>query len=178
MFAYVVSLYFNTFESVFNSIVSVFFDFQMLNCCIERKRLSKIRAASLQFSTNVNKTSETRTKSNNSNSEYISLGKSSSSAQMESLESQLSFSDDEEFFEAVESQDEADKDGGSNTEDIKNAKRTDNDFSEHNIDNNSSVLRSEGAKEPFGDLKLLVSGEPLLVPITQVGLLLIIIALE
>ena len=168
-------MYFNTFESGFNSIVSIFFDFQMLNCCIERKRLSKIRAASVQFSTNVNKSSETRTKSNNSNSENISLGKSSSSAQMESLESQLSFSDDEEFFEAVESQDEANKDGGSNTEDIKNAKRTDNDFSEHNIDNNSSVLRSEGAKEPFGDLKLLVSGEPLLVPITQVGLLLIIV---
>ena len=151
-----------------------FFYFQMLNCCIERKRLSKIRAASLQFSTNVNKTSETRTKSNNSNSENISLGKSSSSAQMESLESQSSFSDDEEFFEAVESQDEVDKGSGSNTEDIKNAKRTDNDFNEHKIDNNSSVFRREGAKEPFGDLKLLVSGEPLLVPITQVGLLLIL----
>lgn len=148
----------------------------MLNCCIERKRLSKIRAASLQFSTTVNKTSETRTRSNNSNSENISLGKSSSSAQMESLESQSSFSDDEEFFEAVESQDEDDKDSGSNTEDIslKNAKRTDIGFNEHNIDNSSSVFRREGAKEPFGDLKLLVSGEPLLVPITQVGLLLII----
>ena len=93
---------------------------------------------------------------------------------MDSLESQSSFSDDEEFFEAVESQDEVEKDSGSNTEDIKNAKRTDNDFNEHNIDINSSVFRREGGKEPFGDLKLLVSGEPLLVPITQVGLLLIL----
>ena len=152
------------------------FSFQMLNCCIERKRLFKIRAASLQFSTNVNKTSETRTKSNDSNSENVGLRKSSSNAQMESLESQSSFSDDDEFFEAVESQDEVDKDSRSNAEDVKNTKRTDNDLNEDNIDNNSLVFRREGAKEPFGDLKLLVSGEPLLVPITQVGLLLIIVA--
>ena len=151
------------------------FSFQMLNCCIERKRLSKIRAASSQFSTKVDITSETRTKSNDSNSENIR--KSSSSAQMESLESQSSFSDDDEFFEAVESHDEvSDKDSGSNAEDIKNTKRTDNDFNEDNTEINSPVCKREGAKEPFGDLKLLVSGEPLLVPITQVGLLLIILA--
>ena len=89
---------------------------------------------------------------------------------MQSLESQSSFSDDEEFFEAVESQDEVDKDSGRHAEDIKNTKRTDEDLSQDNIDDNSHVCKREGAKEPFGDLKLLVSGEPLLVPITQVAL--------
>jgi len=139
---------------------------QMLNCCIERKRLSKIRAASLQYLTNVDKTSETKTECNDSNSKNIH--NSSSIAQMESLESQSSFSDDEEFFEAVESHDEAiNKDSEGKADDVKNKKRTDNDSNEDNIDNNSPVLRREGAKEPFGDLKLLVSGEPLLVPITQ-----------
>ena len=105
--------------------------------------------------------------------ENISVRKSSSNAQMETLESQSSLSDDEEFFEAVESQDEVDKESGGSGEDINNTKRIDN---EDNIDNNSSVCKREGAKEPFGDLKLLVSGEPLLVPITQVCLLLIIVA--
>ncbi|KAL9957793.1 hypothetical protein ACROYT_G034737 [Oculina patagonica] len=138
---------------------------QMLNCCIERKRLSKIRAASLQFSTNADKNSDTRTKSNDSNSE--NLHKSGSNAQMESLDTQSSISDDDEFFEAVESQDEADSESGSNEENTKNIKRTDSDLNEDNIDNNTSICRREGAKEPFGDLKLLVSGEPLLVPVTQ-----------
>ena len=139
----------------------------MLNCCIERKRLSKIRAASLQFSANVDKNSDTRTKSNDSNSE--NLHKSNSSAQVESLDSQSSISDDEEFFEAVESQDEVENDSEINAENIKNTRRTDSDLNEDNIDNNTPISRREGAKEPFGDLKLLVSGEPLLVPVTQVG---------
>ena len=139
----------------------------MLNCCIERKRLSKIRAASLQFSTNVDKNSDTRTKSSDSNSE--NLRKSSSSAQVESLDSQSSISDDEEFFEAVESQDEVENDSEINAENIKNTRRTDSDLNEDNIDKNTPICRREGAKEPFGDLKLLVSGEPLLVPVTQVG---------
>lgn len=160
------------FESVFNS---QYFSFQMLNCCIERKRLSKIRAASLQYLNNVDKTSETKTECNDSNSKNIH--NSSSSAQMESLESQSSFSDDEEFFEAVESHDEAiDKDSEGKADDVKNTKRTDNDFNEDNIDNNTPMFRREGAKEPFGDLKLLVSGEPLLVPITQVCLFLTFLA--
>ena len=155
------------FESVFNS---QYFPFQMLNCCIERKRLSKIRAPSLQYLTNVDKTSETKTECNDSNSKNIR--NSSSSAQMESLESQSSFSDDEEFFEAVESHDETiDKDSH-----VKNTKRTNNDLNGDNIDNNTPVFRREGAKEPFGDLKLLVSGEPLLVPITQVCLFLTFLA--
>ena len=138
----------------------------MLNCCLERKRLSKIRAASLQFSANVDKNSDTRTKSNDSNSE--NLRKSSSSAQVESLDSQSSISDDEEFFEAVESQDEVENDSEINAENKKNT-RTDSDLNEDNIDNNTPISRREGAKEPYGDLKLLVSGEPLLVPVTQVG---------
>lgn len=139
----------------------------MLNCCIERKRLSKIRAASLQFSTSVDKNSDTRTKSNDSNSE--NLHKSSSSAQMESLDTQSSISDDDEFFEAVESQDEADSESGSNAENTKHIKRTDSGLNEDNIDNNTAMSKREGAKEPFGDLKLLVSGKPLIVPVTQVG---------
>ena len=170
MFDFVVSLCLRL--SRFLILSSHFYSFQMLNCCIERKRLSRIRAASLQFSTNVNKTSEPRTENNKltSKSENINLRRSSSSAQMQSLESQSSFSDDEEFFEAVESQDEVDKDSGRHAEDIKNTKRTDEDLSQDNIDDNSHVCKREGAKEPFGDLKLLVSGEPLLVPITQVAL--------
>ena len=141
----------------------------MLNCCIERKRLSKIRVASLQFSANVDKNFvDTRTKSNDSHSE--NLHKSSSSAQMESLDSQSSISDDDEFFEAVESQDEVENESGSNTENINKLKSKDCDLNEDNIDNNTPTGKREGAKEPFGDLKLLVSGEPLLVPVTQVGL--------
>lgn len=88
---------------------------------------------------------------------------------MESLDTQSSISDDDEFFEAVESQDEADSESGSNAENTKNIKRTDSDLNEDNIDNNTAMSKREGAKEPFGDLKLLVSGKPLIVPVTQVG---------
>ena len=159
----------------------------MLNCCIERKRLSKIRTASLQFSNNVGGNTESRTKDNISSTE--NLRKSNSEVQivqMERVESQSSVSDDEdEFFEAVESQDNSEKQTVGNAESIqgesenesdrtlgveKNIERTDSDS---NIDdncakNNSTSCRREGAKEPFGEVKLLVSGEPLFVPVTQV----------
>ena len=162
----------------------------MLNCCIERKRLSKIRTASLQFSTNVDGNSESRTENNISSTE--NLRKSNSEVQivqMERVESQSSVSDDEdEFFEAVESQDNSVKETGKSLVDSesiqgesenesdrtlgveKNIQRTDSDS---NIDddcakNNSTTRRREGAKEPFGEVKLLVSGEPLFVPVTQV----------
>ena len=142
----------------------------MLNCCIERKRLSKIRAASLQFAVNVEKNSDTRTiKSDSSNSE--NLRKRISNTRMESLESQSSVSDDEEFFEAVESQEESDNENENNSTDRKNIHRTDMDLNKDTTaTDNYSTCKREGAKEQFGDLKLLASGEPLLVPFTQVGL--------
>jgi len=142
---------------------------QMLNCCIERKRLSKIRTASQQFLSNVDNNSDARTKNNVSNTE--NLRKSDSSAQMESLDSQSSVSDDDEFFEAVESQEESENEfqSGTSSGDIKNIQRTDSDLNMDGncTDNNTPTGKREGAKEPFGDLKLLVSGEPLIVPITQ-----------
>jgi len=142
----------------------------MLNCCIERKRLSKIRTASQQFLSNVDNNSDARTKNSVSNAE--NLRKSDSSAQMESLDSQSSISDDDEFFEAVESQEESENEfqSGNSSGDLKNIQRTDSDLNMDGncTDNNTPTGKREGAKEPFGDLKLLVSGEPLIVPITQV----------
>ena len=130
---------------------------------------------------------ESRTENNISSTE--NLRKSNSEVQivqMERVESQSSVSDDEdEFFEAVESQDNSEKQTVGNAESIqgesenesdrtlgveKNIQRTDIDS---NIDDNcakndSTTCRREGAKEPFGEVKLLVSGEPLFVPVTQV----------
>ena len=174
---------YRNFDQVFVFLIPL----QMLNCCIERKRLSKIRTASLQFSNNVGSNTESRTENNISSTE--NLRKSNSEVQivqMERVESQSSVSDDEdEFFEAVESQDNSEKQTVGNAESIqgesenesdrtlgveKNIERTDSDS---NIDdncakNNSTSCRREGAKEPFGEVKLLVSGEPLFVPVTQV----------
>ena len=49
--------------------------------------------------------------------------------------------------------------------------RTDTDLDKDTTANdNLSPRKREGAKEPFGELKLLASGEPLLVPFTQVGI--------
>ena len=141
----------------------------MLNCCIERKRLSKIRTASLQFATNLDKNSATRTQ--NSSSDTDSDRKSNSNTRLESTDSQSSISDDEEFFEAVESQEEYETETGHNSENLNNTKGADSDSNAENAcaEDNTMLFRREGGKEPFGDLKLLVSGEPLIVPITQVG---------
>ena len=141
----------------------------MLNCCIERKRLSKIRTASLQFATNVGKNSDNRTKNSTSSTE--NLRKSNSNTQRESMDSQSSVSDDDEFFEALEIQQEADIDSGKNLENFKNIHGTDSDL-DRDIkcaESYTPSCKREGGKEPFGDLKLLVSGDPLIVPITQVG---------
>lgn len=140
---------------------------QMLNCCIERKRLSKIRAASLQFCANVGKNSETGiNKSEDSNSD--NLRKKDSDTASERIETQSSVSDDEEFFEAVESQEEPDDENESNSTERKHMERTDTDLDKDTTANdNLSPRKREGAKEPFGELKLLASGEPLLVPFTQ-----------
>ena len=146
----------------------IFFNFQMLNCCIERKRLSKIRTASLQFSTNVNKNSGTRIPNNTSNME--SSRKSDSNTRLESTGSQSSVSDDEEFFEALENQDESEKGTRNYFENFNIEGKTNSDSDiENSNENNASMYKREGGKELFGDLKLLVSGEPLVVPITQVG---------
>ncbi|XP_074627593.1 rab3 GTPase-activating protein catalytic subunit-like isoform X2 [Acropora palmata] len=139
---------------------------QMLNCCIERKRLSKIRTASLQFSTNINKNSGRRIPNNTSNME--SSGKSDSNTRLESTGSQSSISDDEEFFEALENQDESEKGTRNYFENFNIEGKTNSDSDiENSNDNNASMYKREGGKELFGDLKLLVSGEPLVVPITQ-----------
>lgn len=142
----------------------------MLNCCIERKRLSKIRAASLQFCANFGKNSETGiNKSEDSNSD--NLRKKDSDTASEIIETQSSVSDDEEFFEAVESQEEPDDGNESNSTERKHMERTDTDLDKDTTANdNLSPRKREGAKEPFGELKLLASGEPLLVPFTQVGI--------
>ncbi|PFX20709.1 Rab3 GTPase-activating protein catalytic subunit [Stylophora pistillata] len=140
---------------------------QMLNCCIERKRVSKIRAASVQFCANVGKNSETRT-SKTEDTSSDNLRKRNSDSPTERIEMQSSVSDDEEFFEAVESQEEPDDEIENNSTERKNIKRTDTDLSSDTTTNDkSSSCKREGAKEPFGELKLLVSGEPLLVPFTQ-----------
>ncbi|XP_068752396.1 rab3 GTPase-activating protein catalytic subunit-like isoform X2 [Montipora capricornis] len=140
---------------------------QMLNCCIERKRLSKIRTASLQFATNLDKNSATRTQNSSSNTD--SDRKSNSNTRLESTDSQSSISDDEEFFEAVESQEEYGTETGHNSENLNNTEGADSDSNAENAcaEDNKRLFRREGGKEPFGDLKLLVSGEPLIVPITQ-----------
>ena len=175
--------FYRSFDQVFDFLIHL----QMLNCCIERKRLSKIRTASLQFSNNVGGNTESRTENNISSTENLRKSNSEGQiVQMERVESQSSVSDDEdEFFEAVESQDNSEKQTVGNAESIqgesenesdrtlgveKNTQRTDNDS---NIDDNcakndSTTYRREGAKEPFGEVKLLVSGEPLFVPVTQV----------
>ena len=185
-----VTRFHSPFYRIFDQLFVFLIHLQMLNCCIERKRLSKIRTASLQFSNNVGGNTESRTKNNISFTE--NLRKSNSEVQivqMERVESQSSVSDDEdEFFEAVESQDNTVKETGKSLVDSesiqgesenesdrtsgveKNIQRTDSDS---NIDdncakNNSTSCRREGAKEPFGEVKLLVSGEPLFVPVTQV----------
>lgn len=140
----------------------------MLNCCIERKRLSKIRTASLQFSTNVNKNSGTRIPNNTSNME--SSRKSDSNTRLECTGSQSSISDDEEFFEALENQDESEKGTRNYFENFNIEGKTNSDSDiENSNENNASMYKREGGKELFGDSKLLVTGEPLVVPITQVG---------
>ena len=141
----------------------------MLNCCIERKRLSKIRTASLQFTTNVVKNSDSRTKHSTSSAE--NLRKSNSNTQRQSIDSQSSISDDDEFFEALEIQEETAVDRGNNLENFKNIHETDSDLDRDNkcAESDTHTFKREGGKEPFGDLKLLVSGEPLIVPVTQVG---------
>ena len=167
-------VFYNLRETIFSSgghkelSIVYFFYFQMLNCCIERKRLSKIRTASLQFSTNVNKNSGTRIPNNTSNME--SSRKSDSNTRLESTGSQSSISDDEEFFEALENQDESEKETRNYFENFNIEGKTNSDSDIENSDeNNASMFKREGGKELFGDLKLLVSGEPLVVPITQVG---------
>ena len=63
-------------------------------------------------------------------------------------------SSEDEFFEALEDQD-------------------DSDDSSRDVEGTSEIAESnmkrEGALKRCGDLKLLISGEPLYVPVTQVG---------
>ena len=89
---------------------------------------------------------------------------------LESTDSQSSISDDEKFFEALENQDENEKETKNYFENFNIERKTNGDSDiENSNDNNASMCKREGGRELFGDLKLLVSGEPLVVPITQVG---------
>lgn len=110
-----------------------------------------------------------RTKNTVSNTE--TLRKSNSDGQVDRADSQSSVSDDDEFFEAVESQEESERRNGDNSENLKNTEKRNSDLNMDNnwTEDNMSTIKREGCKEPFGDLKLLVSGEPLIVPVTQVS---------
>lgn len=63
-------------------------------------------------------------------------------------------SSEDEFFEALENQDDSDDSG----EDV-----------EGPLETERSNARREGALKRCGDLRLLISGEPLYIPVTQVG---------
>lgn len=96
--------------------------------------------------------------------------KSDSNTRLESTGSQSSISDDEEFFEALENQDESEKGTRNYFENFNIEGKTNSDSDiENSNENNASMYKREGGKELFGDSKLLVTGEPLVVPITQVG---------
>ena len=130
----------------------------MLNCCIERRRLSKVS------STNVGTLPTHLTLNKHLNYEKGSHGCSSvrektdnlqnyehTNCDIERLDSKEgSVDDDEEFFEAIDSQEELER--------VR--------VSEDRITGSG---RREGALKQFADLQLLETGEPLFVPVTQVG---------
>ena len=136
----------------------------MLNCCIERKRLSKIRSVSVEFASNkesLNSTIDSRT-----TNEIVKTGnkqESQWSPEMERLDSKSSNSDDDEFFEAVESQINSVIEKKTLKENLEKGDNT------MGASRESSVgCTRQGTKEPCGDLKLLVSGDQMYVPVTQV----------
>lgn len=136
----------------------------MLNCCIERRRLSKASSANVKFQPN-NSTSN-RNYYNEKDFPGSSIAQErttneSTTCETERFDSQESSADDEEeFFEAIDSQEELERvcvseDNMTSNEDVEYAE---NDRCER-----------EGALRQFADFQLLESGEPLYVPITQVS---------
>ena len=138
----------------------------MLNCCIERRRLSKARTHGT-----------TNMKSNPGNSVAdeqdcdgggtIPNGRAnlpaddSTNRETDRLDSQESNADDEdEFFEAIDSQEELDRVRVS--EDKLAASEVAAGADE------SGGCQREGALKQFAGLVLLDNGEPLYVPVTQV----------
>lgn len=110
----------------------------MLNYCIARKCMSK------RSETSIN---QELTDKPAENPEQPSSARSSSPGDDSS---------EDEFFEALEDQDDSDDSCG----DVKGT----SEITESN-------MKREGALKRCGDLRLLVSGEPLHVPVTQVGYL-------
>ena len=139
----------------------------MLNCCIERRRLSKVS------STNVGTLPTHLTLNKHLNYEKGSHGCSSvrektdnlqnyehTNCDIERLDSKEgSVDDDEEFFEAIDSQEELERVRVSE----------DRITNEESIPDKIGSGRREGALKQFADLQLLETGEPLFVPVTQVG---------
>jgi hypothetical protein len=105
----------------------------MLNCCIARKFLSKRSQTSISQE---NKQAENPGRP--ASARFSSPGDDSS---------------EDEFFEALEDQDDSDDSCGH----IAGSSET-----------SEGRIRREGALKRCGDLKLLVSGEPLYIPVTQV----------
>ena len=126
--------------------------FQMLNCCIERRRFTKTRNESnksIAPEGSVRKSQSNRENTTRRTSE----GRVSPLAKRMGSESDFSTSsnDDDEFFEAVESQ----GDSGSSEKTLEDTLLTE-------------VPQREGTLEQCGNLTLLATGEPLSIPITQV----------
>jgi hypothetical protein len=105
----------------------------MLNCCIARKCLSK------RSQTSINKENAPSDIPRRPTSARSSCPGDDSS--------------DDEFFEALEDQDDSDDSGG----DV-----------EGPLETGQGNTRREGALKRCGDRRLLVSGEPLYIPVTQV----------
>ncbi|XP_028409071.1 rab3 GTPase-activating protein catalytic subunit-like isoform X2 [Dendronephthya gigantea] len=111
---------------------------QMLNCCIARKCLSKRSQTSIN-----DEMSEKHFKPNDGNRPASARSKHSHPDDDSS---------EDEFFEALENQDDSDDSG---------------EDEEGNLKTVQSNTRREGALKRCGDLRLLISGEPLYIPVTQ-----------
>ena len=132
---------------------------QMLNCCIQHKKSHEqklntpnIKAATTQsqfHSSDSNPNSSLNTTNSRRGSHTPSLGGSDT---------------DEEFYEAMEVLDAAETS-------LENASGTNNDFSSM-ADSDTKLLEDRkrvGGLKQCGDLVLVASGDPLYIPITQVG---------
>lgn len=128
----------------------------MLNCCIARKCISR-KKSETGFKNDRN------LQSNSKNSDILNHAR---------LSSPGNDSSDDEFFEALEDQDDSDDDSSleagisDGVSDIPRKERV----------NKSSCTEGdnrvrEGTLKRCGDLRLLVSGEPLYIPVTQVATL-------
>lgn len=135
----------------------------MLNWCIARKCLSGKNSG-----TRVNLEGQKvvgNLQSNTRNSDRPSSGRSSSDKPSSAGDD----SSDDEFFEALEDQGDSDED--SSLDVVVSDSATDKSQTERGTKSNCAEGGNqvrEGALRRCGDLRLLVTGEPLYVPVTQV----------